>query len=131
MAYYFDAPSRTFSEYLLVPGLTTRECTPDKISLRTPLVKYKLGEEPAYSANVPFVSAIMQAVSGEKMAIGLAKEGGVAFVYVSQPIEEQAQMIRNVKNFKSGFVKSNWNLKPGDTLEDILKIKEESHVILY
>ena len=99
MAYYFNEPSRTFSEYLLVPSLTTRECTPDKISLTTPLVKYKLGEEPKYKANVPFVSAIMQAVSGEKMAIGLAKEGGVAFVYVSQPIEEQAQMIRNVKNF--------------------------------
>lgn len=126
MAYYFNEPSRTFSEYLLVPGLTTRDCTPDKISLTTPLVKYKLGEQPKYKANVPFVSAIMQAVSGEKMAIGLAKEGGVAFIYVSQPIEDQAQMIRNVKSFKSGFVKSNWNLKPGDTLEDILKIKEET-----
>lgn len=126
MAYYFSEPSRTFSEYLLVPNLTTRECTPDKISLETPLVKYKLGEEPAIKANVPFVSAIMQAVSGEKMAVALAKEGGVAFVYVSQSIESQAQMIRNVKSFKSGFVKSNWNLKPGDTLEDILKIKEET-----
>lgn len=126
MAYYFSEPSRTFSEYLLVPNLTTRECTPDKISLETPLVKYKLGEEPAIKANVPFVSAIMQAVSGEKMAVALAKEGGVAFVYVSQAIESQAQMIRNVKSFKSGFVKSNWNLKPGDTLEDILKIKEET-----
>ena len=126
MAYYFSEPSRTFSEYLLVPNLTTRDCTPDKISLETPLVKYKLGEEPAIKANVPFVSAIMQAVSGEKMAVALAKEGGVAFVYVSQSIESQAQMIRNVKSFKSGFVKSNWNLKPGDTLEDILKIKEET-----
>ncbi len=126
MAYYFNEPSRTFSEYLLVPNLTTRECTPDKISLETPLVKYKLGEEPSIKANVPFVSAIMQAVSGEKMAVALAKEGGVAFVYVSQSIESQAQMIRNVKSFKSGFVKSNWNLKPGDTLDDILKIKEET-----
>ena len=104
MAYYFDTPSRTFSEYLLVPSLTTRDCTPDKISLTTPLVKYKIGEEPALKANVPFVSAIMQAVSGEKMAVALAKEGGVAFVYVSQSIESQAQMIRNVKSFKSGLV---------------------------
>ncbi len=126
MAYYFDTPSRTFSEYLLVPSLTTRDCTPDKISLTTPLVKYKIGEEPTLKANIPFVSAIMQAVSGEKMAVALAKEGGVAFVYVSQSIESQAQMIRNVKSFKSGFVRSNWNLKPGDTLEDILKIKEET-----
>ena len=127
MAYYFDSPSRTFNEYLLVPNLTTKDCTPDKISLKTPLVKYKIGEEPAISANVPFVSAIMQAVSGERMGVALAREGGVAFIYVSQPIEEQAQMVRNVKNFKSGFVKSNWNLKPDDTLADILKIKDETN----
>lgn len=127
MAYYFDSPSRTFNEYLLVPNLTTKDCTPDKISLKTPLVKYKIGEEPAISANVPFVSAIMQAVSGERMGVALAREGGVAFIYVSQPIEEQAQMVRNVKSFKSGFVQSKWNLKPDDTLADILKIKDETN----
>lgn len=126
MAYYFDTPSRTFSEYLLVPNLTTEDCIPEKISLTTPLVKYRVGEEPALKANIPFTSAIMQSVSGEKMAISLAKEGGVSFIYVSQPIEEQAQMIRNVKSFKSGFVKSNWNLKPDDTLKDILNILDET-----
>lgn len=126
MAYYFDTPSRTFSEYLLVPNLTTEDCIPEKISLAAPLVKYRIGEEPSLKVNIPFTSAIMQSVSGEKMAVSLAKEGGVSFIYVSQPIEEQAQMIRNVKSFKSGFVKSHWNLKPDDTLQDILNITEET-----
>ena len=126
MATYLTEPSRTFNEYLLIPRLTTRECTPDKVSLKTPLVKHKIGEEPSLYLNIPFTSAIMQAVSGEKMGVALAREGGIAFIYMSQSIEDQARMVRKVKETKSGFVKSKWNLKPSDTLKDILKIKEES-----
>ena len=126
MATYLNEPSRTFNEYLLIPRLTTRECTPDKISLKTPLVRHKIGEEPSMYLNVPFTSAIMQSVSGEQMGIALAREGGIAFIYMSQSIEDQAKMVKNVKEAKSGFVRSKWNLKPGDTLADILKIKEES-----
>ena len=126
MATYLEEPSRTLNEYLLIPRLTTRECTPDKVSLKTPLVKYKIGEEPSMSLNIPFTSAIMQAVSGEKMGVALAREGGIAFIYMSQTVEEQAAMVKRVKETKSGFVKSKWNLKPSDTLADILEIKEES-----
>ena len=127
MATYLTEPSRTFNEYLLIPRLTTRECTPDKVSLKTPLVKYKIGEEePSLYLNVPFTSAIMQSVSGEEMGVALAREGGIAFIYMSQSVEDQAQMVRNVKEAKSGFVKSKWNLKPTDTLQEILKIKEDS-----
>ena len=126
MATYLEEESRTFNEYLLIPRLTTRECTPDKISLRTPLVRHKVGEEAEIYLNVPFMSACMQSVSGEKMGVALAKEGGIAIIYMSQSIEDQAQMVRNVKETKSGFVRSKWNLKPGDTLADILKIKEET-----
>ena len=126
MATYLEEESRTFNEYLLIPRLTTRECTPDKISLRTPLVRHKVGEEAEMYLNVPFMSACMQSVSGEKMGIALAREGGIAIIYMSQSIEDQAQMVRNVKETKSGFVRSKWNLKPGDTLADILKIKEET-----
>ena len=124
MATFLTEPSRTFNEYLLIPRLTTRDCTPDKISLKTPLVKYKIGEEPLMHLNVPFTSAIMQAVSGEEMAVALAREGGISFIYMSQSVEDQAQMVKNVKETKSGFVKSKWNLKPNDTLADILEIKE-------
>ena len=126
MAEFLKEPSRTFNEYLLIPRLTTRECTPDKISLKTPLVRHKIGEEPSMYLNVPFVSAIMQSVSGEEMGIALAREGGLAFIFMSQSIEDQAQMVKNVKEAKSGFVKSKWNLKPGDTLADILIIKEDN-----
>ena len=126
MATYLTEPSRTFNEYLLIPRLTTRDCTPDKISLRTPLVKHKVGEEASMYLNVPFTSAIMQAVSGEEMGVALAREGGLAFIYMSQSVESQAAMVRHVKESKSGFVRSKWNLKPHDTLRDILEIKEES-----
>ena len=126
MATYLTEPSRTVNEYLLIPRLTTRECTPDKVSLRTPLVRHKVGEEASMYLNVPFTSAIMQAVSGEEMGVALAREGGIAFIYMSQSVEDQARMVKNVKEAKSGFVRSKWNVKPGDTLADIIEIKEET-----
>ena len=125
MAYYYDEPSRTFSEYLLVPGYSDSQCIPSKVSLKTPLVKFKKGEKPALTMNIPLVSAIMQSVSNDTMAIALAKEGGVAFIYGSQSIESQAEMIRKVKKYKSGFVVSDSNIKPDDTLNTVLKLKEE------
>ena len=123
MAYYFTEPSHTFSEYLLVPGYSSADCIPTNVSLKTPVVKYKKGEECPLTMNVPMVSAVMQSVSGEKMGIGLAKEGGIAFIFVSQPIEQQAEMVRKVKNYKAGFVTSDSNLRVTDTLADVLALK--------
>ena len=123
MAYFFSEPSHTFSEYLLVPGYSSAECVPANVSLKTPVVKFKKGEECPLTMNVPMVSAVMQAVSGEQMGIGLAKEGGIAFIFVSQPVEQQAEMVRRVKNYKAGFVSSDSNLRPGDTLADVLALK--------
>ncbi|MBR5527457.1 MAG: IMP dehydrogenase [Clostridia bacterium] len=125
MAYYYTEPSHTFSEYLLVPGYSSAECIPANVSLRTPLVKFRKGEEPALSMNIPLVSAIMQSVSDDKMAIALAKEGGVSFIYGSQTIEDQAAMVRRVKNYKAGFVTSDSNLCPGSTLADVIALTEE------
>ena len=110
MAFYYSEPSHTFSEYLLVPGYSSKECIPDRVSLKTPVVKYKKGEECPLTMNIPMVSAVMQSVSGENMGIALAKEGGIAFIYVSQPIEQQAEMVRKVKRSKAGFVPSDSNL---------------------
>ena len=126
MAYFFSEPSRTFSEYLLVPGYSSSECVPANVSLKTPVVKFKKGEECPLTMNVPMVSAVMQAVSGEKMGIALAREGGIAFIFVSQPVEQQAEMVRRVKNYKAGFVTSDSNLRIGDTLADVLALKERS-----
>ena len=124
MAYYYNEPSHTFSEYLLIPGYTGEDCVPSNVSLRTPLVKYRKGqEEPAISLNIPMVSAIMQSVSNDTMAIALAKEGGLSFIYGSQSIEDEAAMIARVKGFKAGFVVSASNLTPEATLQDVLDLK--------
>jgi len=126
MAIYCQEPSRTFSEYLLIPGYTSRECVPANVTLKTPLVKFKKGEEECpLSLNIPMVSAIMQSVSNDTLAIALAKEGGVSFIYGSQSIEDEAAMVARVKNYKAGFVVSDSNLKPDSTLTDVLNLFEE------
>ena len=127
MAHFYKEPSRTLNEYLLVPGYTSKEMTVDNVSLRTPIVKYRKGEEePALSANIPLVSAIMQAVSDDKMAVALAKEGGISFIFSSQSIEDQAAMIRRAKAYKAGFVVSDSNLRPDQTMQDVLDLKARS-----
>ena len=126
MAHYFDEPSRTFNEYLLIPGYTSEDCTVENVSLKTPIVKFKKGEEPALSANIPLVSAAMQAVSDDKMAVALAKEGGISFIYCSQSIENQAAMVKRAKEYKAGFVRSDSNLRPDQTLQDVLDLKKRS-----
>lgn len=126
MAHIFEEPSRTFSEYLLVPGYSSKECRVDNVSLKTPVVKFRKGEEPELTMNIPLVSAIMQAVSGDELAIALAKEGGISFVYGSQSIESQAAMVRKVKSHKAGFVTSDANIRPDQTLRELLELKEKT-----
>lgn len=124
MAQIIEKVSRTFGEYLLIPGLTTKECTPQNVSLKTPLVKFRKGEEPKISLNIPFVSAIMQSVSDHGLAIALARNGGLSFIFGSQSIESQAEMVRKVKKFKAGFVPSDSNVRPDATLADVEAIIE-------
>lgn len=126
MAKYFKDPSRTFSEYLLIPGYSSKECRPDSVSLRTPVTKHRRGEEPAINLNIPLVSAIMQSVSDDRMAVALAKEGGLSFIFASQPIENQVAMVARVKSHKAGFVTSDSNIRPDQTLTDILALKERT-----
>ena len=126
MAKFLKEPSRTFSEYLLIPGYTSEDCIPDNVDLSTPLVKYKKGEKPSLHLNIPMVSAVMQAVSGEEMACALAREGGVSFIFGSQSIESQAAMVRKVKATKSGFTGSDSNVSPDATLADVLTLKEKT-----
>ncbi len=123
MAYFYDEPSHTFSEYLLIPGYTAKDCIPANVSLRTPVVRFARGEQSPVMLNIPLVSAIMQAVSDDRMAIALAREGGLAFLYASQPVEQQAEMVRRVKAHKAGFVASDSNLRPDDTLSGVLALK--------
>lgn len=128
MAVYLNDVSRTFGEYLLIPGLTTKQCVPSNVSLKTPLVKYKKGEKSAIELNIPFVSAIMQSVSDSGLAIALARNGGLSFIFGSQPIDSQAEMVRKVKKFKAGFVTSDSNLTPTHTLADVIAlVKKTGH----
>lgn len=123
MTKIIDEVSRTFNEYLIIPGLTTKKHTINNVNLQTPLVKFKKGQTPDISLNVPFVSSIMQSVSDSNMAIALAKEGGLSFIFGSQSIEEQSQMVLEVKNYKAGFVESRANLTPEHTLKDVIELK--------
>jgi IMP dehydrogenase len=126
MAQIISEISRTFNEYLLIPDLTTKECVPNSVSLRTPIVKYSKGNQPEIMLNVPFVSAIMQSVSDSNMAIALARNGGLSFIFGSQPIDEQVEMVKKVKKFKAGFVVSDANLTPENTLKDIVRLKQQT-----
>ena len=126
MAYYFEEASHTFNEYLLVPGYSSSECIPSAVCLDSPLVRFKRGEESAITLKTPLVSAIMQSVSGERLAIALAREGGVSFIYGSQTIEDEAAMVAAVKGYKAGFVVSNSNIRPDQTLADIITLKEQT-----
>ncbi|MBQ6118495.1 MAG: IMP dehydrogenase, partial [Clostridia bacterium] len=124
MATFYNEPSHTFNEYLLIPGYSSSECIPSNVSLKTPLVKYKKGEESSIVMNIPMVSAIMQSVSGDRLAIALATEGGVSFIYGSQSVEDEAAMVKRAKNHKAGFVVSDSNVTPDSTLADIIALKE-------
>jgi IMP dehydrogenase len=126
VATYYSEPSRTFSEFLLLPNLTTKECTPANVHMRTPLVKYSAGEQSSISLNIPFSSAVMQSVSDHNMAIALARCGGISFIFGSQSIETQAEMVRKAKSYKAGFVVSRSNLTPDHTLQDVLNLKEKT-----
>lgn len=122
MAFIYEEPSRTFGEYLLIPNLTKKGDIPANVDLRTPVTRYKRGEAPAVTINVPITSALMQAVSDHNLAIALARCGGLSFIFPSQAIESQADMVRRVKNHKAGFVVSDSNVKPSATLADVLEV---------
>ena len=126
MAIYINEPSHTFNEYLLIPGFSSCECMPANVSLKTPLVKYNKGEKPAIELTIPMVSAIMQSVSGDRLAVALAQSGGVSFIYGSQTIESEAAMVKRAKGYKAGFVPSDSNICPSATLADILALKEKT-----
>ena len=126
MAKYITEPAHTFNEYLLIPGYSSKECIPSNVDLSTPVVKFSKGEKPSLTMNIPLVSAIMQSVSGDRLAVALAREGGISFIYGSQPIEEQAKMVAKVKAFKAGFVVSDSNVSPDSTLADVVALKEKT-----
>ena len=126
MATFIDSISHTFDEYLLIPGYSSAQCIPQNVSLKTPLCKFRRGETSPIVMNIPLTSAIMQSVSGERLAVALAREGGVAFIYGSQSVADEAAMVARAKSFKAGFVVSDSNVTPDMTLGDVLALKERT-----
>ena len=126
MATFFPGESHTFSEYLLVPGYSSSQCIPNNVSLKTPLTRFKRGEKPAITLNIPMVSAIMQSVSGVDMGVALATEGGLSFIYGSQTPESEAAMVKAVKDHKAGFVQSDSTQTPDMTMEQVIELKEKT-----
>ncbi|MCL1832668.1 MAG: IMP dehydrogenase, partial [Oscillospiraceae bacterium] len=126
MAVYCKDVSRTFGEYLIIPGYSSKDCVASNVSLKTPAVRFKRGETPSVTLNLPLVSAIMQSVSDNKMAVALAREGGLSFIYASQSIESEAEMVAKVKSYKAGFVVSEANLSHDMTLADVLALKQRT-----
>lgn len=128
MAHYLKDVSHTFSEFLLIPGYTDENCITSNVNLSSCITKYSDDDSSkALKINIPLVSAIMQSVSDDKMAIALAKEGGLSFIYGAQSIEDQAEMVRKVKSYKAGFVVSDSTVKADDTLQDVLDLLAVTH----
>lgn len=122
MAQIIAEVSRTFNEFLLLPNRTRTDCSAATVNLRTPLVRHIAGEAPAIELRSPFTSAIMQAVSTPDLAIALARNGGLSFLHHNQPIGDQAAAVRRVKNFKAGFVTSDTNVRPDDSLSLLAEV---------
>lgn len=126
MATIIDDVSRTFNEFLLIPRLTKKSHVPSCVSLKAAIQRYTKKSGPRLELNIPMASSAMQAVSGVDLAVALARKGGCAFTFCSQPIEQQADMVRQVKEHKAGFVESDSNLSPDATLADAVKLRNET-----
>ncbi len=114
-----DEVSRSLNEYLLLPGLTTADCTPENVDLSAALVRYRVGDQAPLRVALPLVSAIMEAVSSSRLAIALAQAGGLAFIHQNQPVGDQADDVRAVKRNKAGFRHSTLNVRPDTALGEI------------
>ena len=126
MTTILDDTSRTFGEYLLIPRLTRKGQAPAQVCLRTPLSAIEPGTSPGFQINIPLVSACMQSVSGPRLSIALARQGGLSFIYCSQDIDSQVEMLRQVKTHKAGFVPSDSNATQDTTLREVLDLMQKT-----
>ncbi len=117
MAKISERTSRTFTEYLILPGRTSRNARIEDISLRSRLTHN-------LEIPLPFLSAAMQSVTGHELAIELAKQGGLGVVPGSLPVEEQASVVNMVKRYKSGFVHNPMTVSPDDRISRLLELEK-------
>ena len=109
----------TFDDLLLVPAFS--EILPAQVNLETQLTeKLRL--------NIPIVSAAMDTVSESRMAVGLAREGGLAFIHKNMSIERQANEIDIVKRSESGMITDPITLRPDQILQDAEELMRQYRI---
>ena len=103
----------TFDDLLLVPGPS--EILPNEVSLKTNLTK-------KIKLNIPLMSASMDTVTESKMAIAMARQGGIGIIHKNMSIEEQAKEVDRVKRSEHGVITDPFYLKPENILKEALEI---------
>ncbi len=99
----------TFDDVLLVPGYS--EVIPNQVSLKTHLTK-------KIELNIPMMSAGMDTVTEHRMAIAMARQGGIGIIHKNMTIEQQAEEVDKVKRSENGVITDPFYLSPEHTLED-------------
>jgi IMP dehydrogenase len=106
----------TFDDVLLVPAYS--EVLPRNVDLSTKFSRH-------ISLNVPMVSAAMDTVTEAKLAIAIAREGGIGVIHKNMSIEEQAKQVRSVKRAENGMISNPVSIKRGKTVGDALALMSE------
>jgi IMP dehydrogenase len=113
----FKEKSSGYRGLITLPGYVPKDLSQDSVDISAPIVKFRPGgDEASIRLNIPVMSAAMQAVSGQEMAKQLARLGGMSAIYCSQPIADQAEMVRTVKRHKGAFVEAEV-VSPEDGIE--------------
>jgi IMP dehydrogenase len=106
----------TFDDVLLVPAYSN--VMPRDVSLRTQLTRN-------ISLNIPLLSAAMDTVTGSRLAIALAQEGGIGIIHKNMTAREQAAKVAKVKRFESGVVKDPITITPDMTVRNVLDLTRQ------
>ncbi len=99
----------TFDDVLLVPAYS--EVTPNMVDLSTHLTH-------SITLNIPMMSASMDTVTEHRMAIAMARQGGIGIIHKNMSIEEQAEEVDKVKRSENGVITDPFSLSPEHTLQD-------------
>jgi len=106
----------TFDDVLLIPAYS--DVLPKEVSLKTRFTRN-------IDLNLPFVSAAMDTVTEAKMAISIAREGGIGVIHKNMPVAEQARQVASVKRAENGMINAPVVITPEKTVGDALRIMAE------
>ena len=116
---FVDYRGFTFDDVLLVPGYS--EVVPSGVNVTTKLT-------PQIDLNIPICSAAMDTVTEARLAIALAREGGIGILHRNLPIEAQAVEVDKVKRSESGVIVDPFYRHPSDSIRDAVELMEHYHI---